>query len=116
MSSCELAARRHFDQLAQLHAADRRRTLERDADAEAGALVDLEVGKVDALEEDAALGHPVARHADDRVEQGGLAAAVGAEQDVRLALIDGEIDAAQDLTVANGDVQVFDLQQGCGLL
>ena len=59
-----------------------------------------------------ALGDLEVRVAHDRVRQGRLARAVGAHQRVDLALVDGEVQALEDLLVPGLDVEVLDLEVG----
>ena len=62
------------------------------------------------LKADRALGHLERRVAHDRVGEGRLAGAVGPHQRVDLALLDVEVEAAEDLLVLDAHVQVADLQ------
>ncbi len=91
------------------HAGDRGRVLKRHEEARAGALVGLGLGDVLALEADAALGDLVGRVAQDRVRERRLAGPVRAHQRVHLAAADGQVHAAEDLLVLDGDVQVLNL-------
>ena len=69
----------------------------------------VSLGKGFALENDLPFGHLVARVAQNRVGERGLARPVGAHQRVDLALGDGQVDAAQDLALLGADVQVSNL-------
>ena len=72
-------------------------------DAERGDLVGRGVGDVAAVEDDgAAIGRD---DAGDRLQERGLAGAVGAEQGDDLALVDLEVDAEEHLHVAVGHVE-----------
>ena len=90
--------------------------LHREEEPGAGALVDLHREDVLAVEGHGAGGDRVLRVAGDRVGQGRLAGPVGAHDRVRLAGLDGQGDAAEDLLGAllglDGDVEVLDLKGG----
>ena len=100
----------HPQVLADRDAGDRDRVLEGHEEAGAGALVGIGLGHVLALEGDRALGHLEGRVAHDRVGEGRLAGAVGPHQRVDLALLDVEVEAAEDLLVLDAHVQVAYLQ------
>ena len=68
-------------------------------------------GDVLALEPDAALGDLVGGVGEEGVGEGRLAGAVRAHQGVQLAVAHREGDAAQDLVVVDGHVEVVDLEQ-----
>ena len=91
------------DVLADGEAAEDRGLLRQIAEAEDGAAVHGQAGNVLAVEQDAAA---VGLHqAHDRIEAGGLAGAVGAEQAEHLAAVDAERDVGQHrlLVVGFGD-------------
>ena len=96
------------------HAGDLDRVLHREEEAGAGTRVDRHLEHVLAVEEDLALDDVVLRVAGDRVGEGGLAGAVRPHDRVDLALVDDEVDAAEDLAGAlvglDVDVQVLDLE------
>ena len=64
-----------------------------------------------AVEQDAALRHPVRRVPEQRARQRRLPGAVRAHEGVDLADADGEVDPAQDGAVLGRDVEVPDLEQ-----
>src|SRR5690606_23589666 len=85
--------------------AEHRRLLWQIADAAARALVHRFGGDVVAVEHDPAL---VGRdQADDHVEAGGLAGAVGAEQAHDLAGVEAQLEVAHDLALAVALAQAF---------
>jgi hypothetical protein len=49
--------------------------------------------------------------AHERVRERALAGAVGPHDRVDLVRVDRQVDAADDLLIVDGDVQVFDLEQ-----
>ena len=104
------AAAAQFHHLARGQAVDGGRALEGHADAQAGALVHGRVGDVVALEDDLAPGHLVTGKAHQRHEQGGLAGAVGAEQDKGFARFHLQVDALEHRRAVDGNVQVLDLK------
>ncbi len=67
-----------------------------------------------ALEQDPALGDPVAGVAGEGVGEGGLARAVGAHEGVQLARAHDEVDAAEDLVALDLHVQVLDQKHRTG--
>ena len=88
---------RHAQEVGHRHAGDHRRVLERQEEALARPLVRRPLEDVLALVADAALGDLVARVAGDDVGQRALAGAVRPHQRVDLALVDGQVDALEDL-------------------
>ena len=97
-------------------AGDLDRVLHGEEQARAGALVDLHLQQVGTVQQHLAAGDGVFRVARDRVGERGLARAVGAHDGVGLAGLHGQVDAAQDFLVPDGDVQVMDLKGGPGLV
>ena len=100
----------HPQVLADRDAGDRDRVLEGHEEAGLRAHVGVGLGDVLALEGDRALGHLERGVAHDRVGQGRLARAVRPHQRVDLALLDVEVEAAEDLLVLDAHVQVAYLQ------
>ena len=100
------------------HAGDLDGVLHREEEAGAGTRVDRHLEHVLAVEQDLALDDVVLRVAGDRVGERGLAGAVRAHDRVDLALLDDEVDAAEDLARAlvglDVDVQVLDLEHRHG--
>src|SRR5680860_1582669 len=96
------------------HAGDLDRVLHCEEEARAGAGVDAHGQDVFAVEQDGAALDVISGVAGDRVGEGGLACAIRAHDRVDLALVDGEVDATQDLRGAlvglDADVQVVDLK------
>ena len=88
---------------------NRHRVLEGEEEAGVRALVRLGLRDVLALEEDRALGDLVAGVPEQRVRERRLAGAVGAHQRVDLAVVDRQVDAAQDLAIVGAHVKVSDL-------
>lgn len=86
----------------------------------ARTLVDGHLQDVLAVEGHGATGDGVLRVTGERVRQGGLAGAVRTHDGVRLTLLDGEVDALEDLAGAvlglDGDVQVVDFKRCHGYL
>ena len=90
--------------------------LEAEEHAAGGPAVGAEVGDVLAAEADPAGGDLVAGVGEEGLGQGGLARAVGSHQRVELALADGQRDAAQDLGLLHGHVEVVELERGAGAM
>src|SRR5690606_25132247 len=97
------------DEVAQLHAGDLGRVLERLQQAQAAPLVDVHAQDLGAGELGGAF-HPVLGVPGEHVAQRGLAGPVGAHHDVDLTEGDLEVDAAEDLGPVHGSLQVFDLE------
>ena len=91
------------------HAGHRDRVLEGHEQTHPGALVRIGVGDVLALPDDLAVGHLEARMPHDCVGERRLAGPVGSHQGVDLALVDDEVEAAQDLLLTGADVEISDL-------
>ena len=103
------------DRLAQelddRHPADRFGVLEREKDPGPRARVGTPGGDVLAQEQDLATRHPVAWIAHDDARERGLAGAVRAHERVDLALVDEEVDAAQDHRTFGLGVEIAQLEQ-----
>src|SRR4029079_10504274 len=94
------------------HARDGDGVLEGHEQAGAGALVRVGLRDVVPAEEDLPLGHLEVGLAHDHVCERGLARPVRAHEGVDLALVDGEVEALEDLLVPGLDVQVANLEVG----
>src|SRR3954454_20943828 len=96
-------------------AGDLNGVLHREEETGAGAFVDAHGKDVFAVERHRALGDLIARVAGDGVCERRLAGAVRSHDGVRLTLLDGEVDAFEDLagavTAVDADVQVLDLER-----
>ncbi len=95
--------------LGDRHAGDRHRVLEGQEQAHPGPLVGVDLGDILALEQDLTFGHLEVRVAHDRVRERRFAGTVGAHQRVDLALVDGQVQSAQNLLLTGSDVKVSDL-------
>ena len=102
---------RQAQEVDHLHARDRGRVLERQEEAALGALVGRHLEDVLALPEDAPLRDLVLGVAGDRVGERRLTRAVRPEQRVDLALLHLEVEALEDLSPGDVDVQVVDDQR-----
>ena len=97
---------RRLQEVDVAHPGDLDRVLEGQEDALAGALFGRQGQEVLALEEDLACGDGVARPAGQHVGERALAGAVRAHDGVDLAGLHREVEAAQDLVVADPGVKV----------
>jgi hypothetical protein len=101
------------EELHHRDAGDLLRVLEGEEHAGLGPHVGGPSGDVVALEADPPSGDLVVGVAEQGVRQGGLARPVRPHEGVQLALVHGEVDAAQDLVPIHGHVEVVDLEQRC---
>src|SRR6185369_2788097 len=105
-----LSEQRQLHVVQQVVAAEQRHDLVGARQAELGTRGRGGVRDGFAQQRDAArVGGQVAR---DQVEQRGLAGAVGADQQVPLALLDPQVDRARDLQPAEGLAQIGDFDDG----
>ena len=91
-------------------AGDFHRILERQEHALGGALVGRHLQQVLALEQDLAAGDFVARLAGDDVRQRRFAGAVRPHDGVHFALVHGERQPVENLTLLDTDLQIFDFE------
>jgi hypothetical protein len=98
------------------HAVKQRGSLEEHADllADRGHLALLELVDVHACHEDIATVR--ADEADDVLHRDRLALAAGADEAERLAMLEGEVDAAEDLLLAEALVDIPQLDEDIGVV
>ena len=109
---CLLALRveRRLQEVGVVDAGNLDRVLERHEHAVAGALVGIHVEQVLAVVEHLAVGDLVAGMARQRPGERALAGSVRTHDGVHFALVDGEIDALEDLAILDANFQILDLQ------
>jgi hypothetical protein len=77
-----------------------------------GALFGLELEQVLPVEGHLAAGHLVRRVPGEHLRERALARAVRPHDGVHLARVHGEVDAVEDLLVADGGRQILDIEHG----
>ncbi len=103
---CRISAARDFEIAAYGQVLEDTRNLELSSDARAGDLVLFPIGDVGVVQKDAALrAFGLAGH---EVHQGGLAGAVGAEQDAQLTILDRQRHTIDGLEPAEVDTKAID--------
>ena len=103
--------KRGADEVGNRHAGDFHRVLEGDKKPRAGALVGLlHFKKIQAIERDRAAGDLIVGVAGHDFGEGGFAGTVLAHDRVDLALGNFEVEAFEDLAVADVGGEVFDFE------